>query len=298
MDLTVLSTLSNPKPKPKFTFEAIGTQWVIETPVSLDDALKTAISARIEKFDQTYSRFRSDSLVSEVAKQSGVFEFPQDSEVLVGFYETLYDATDGKVTPLIGRALAQSGYDADYSFVRHKVDDVPRWDEVMAWQGSRLETSRPILLDFGAAGKGYLVDIIGELLKRSGVYEYVIDASGDIRHRGEEVDSIGLENPHDGSRVIGVMNLQNASLCASASNRRQWAGEMHHILDPDLRSPTRAIVATWVRAENTMMADGLATALFFTDGERLREKWDFEYVCLYANGKITHSHEFMGELFI
>lgn len=298
MDLTVPSTPSNPKLKPKFTFEAIGTQWAIETPAPLKAALKTALTTRIEEFDRAYSRFRTDSLVTKVAEQSGVFEFPQDSEALVGFYRTLYDVSDGKVTPLVGRALAQSGYDADYSFVRREVDDVPGWDEVMTWQGSRLEASRPVLLDFGAAGKGCLVDIVAELLEGSGVREYVIDASGDIRHRGGKIDYIGLENPYDASRVIGVMNLQNASLCASASNRRQWAGEMHHIFDPDLRSPTRAVVATWVRAENTMIADGLATALFFTDSERLREKWDFEYVCLYANGKITHSHEFMGELFI
>lgn len=294
----MLSTLSNPKPKCRSAFEAIGTQWVIETPVLLDDALNVAIGKRIEEFDQAYSRFRSDSLVARVAEKPGIFEFPRDSEVLVRFYKTLYDATDGKVTPLVGLALAQSGYDADYSFARREVSEVPKWDDVMIWRGSRLETNRPVLLDFGAAGKGYLVDIIGELLEQSGVPEYVIDASGDIRHRGKEVDTVGLENPHDVSRVIGVMNLQNASLCASASNRRQWAGEMHHILDPDLRSPTHAIAATWARAENTMMADGLATALFFTDGEQLREKWDFEYVCLYADGKITHSHEFMGELFI
>ncbi len=156
----------------------------------------------------------------------------------------------------------------------------------------------PILLDFGAAGKGYLVDIIGELLEEKGIHEYVIDASGDIRHRGPDMERIGLENPHDASWVIGIMNVQNASLCASATNRRQWGGGMHHVLDPSSASPARTVVATWARAETTMIADGLATALFFTEGERLREKWDFQYARLEEGGKVSHSHEFMGELFI
>lgn len=292
------STLSNLKPRHSYTFEAIGTRWCIETLESLTDSLKQTIARRIEEFDLAYSRFREDSLVTQVAKAPGVFDFPEDAHELVTFYRRLYDATNGGVTPLIGAALAESGYDKHYSFKPQVIHEVPEWDEVMSWHGSRLETYQPVQLDFGAAGKGYLVDILGELIENEGVGEYTIDASGDIRHRGGDAETIGLENPFDQSRVIGAMNLQNASLCASATNRRQWGGGMHHIIDPKQRSPTRSVTATWVAAESTLIADGLATALFFTDAEQLREKWDFQYVRLGSNGKITHSHEFMGELFV
>lgn len=51
----------------KFTFDAIGTQWEIETQEPLSPRLEHHILERIQQFDATYSRFRPDSLVSRVA---------------------------------------------------------------------------------------------------------------------------------------------------------------------------------------------------------------------------------------
>lgn len=292
------STLSNHRLKSSFAFEAIGTHWVIESPEPVADKLKRAVAERIETFDQTYSRFREDSLVASLALRAGTYKFPDDSAALMEYYRVLYDVTHGKLTPLVGRAMEEIGYDKDYSLRVGKAHKVPAWDDAMEWKGSSVTTKRAVVLDIGAAGKGYLVDIIGELLEAHGVGEYVIDAGGDMRHRGDDIQRIGLENPYDPTRVIGIMNMQNASLCASAINRRQWGGGMHHVFDPTSLSPTREVVATWVAAETTMLADGLATALFFTDGTSLQKNWDFQYVRLMADGKISHSHEFMGELFI
>lgn len=264
----------------------------------LDDAIRRHIQDRIEAFDRAYSRFRDDSIVAQMSRQAGEYEFPDDAVQLMDFYRALYDATNGRVTPLIGQALAQSGYDKEYSFRQKQVSAIPQWDDVMQWQGNVVTTRQPIVLDVGAAGKGYLVDIIGEILEMHGAAAYVIDASGDVRHRGNESDVVGLENPSDSSRVIGVMNLKNASLCASATNRRTWGSDMHHVFDPASASPTRDVAATWVMANDTMTADGLATALFFVDGDQLSKDWDFQYVRLMTDGKLSHSHEFMGELFI
>ena len=46
-----------------------------------------------------------------------------------------------------------------------------------------LQPTEPIVLDVGAAGKGYLVDIIATLLEDHDIYDYTIDASGDIKQR-------------------------------------------------------------------------------------------------------------------
>lgn len=293
------STRSNQTPRPSYSFAAIGTHWQIETTAPLSAPLRAAIQRRIAEFDRAYSRFRDDSIVAMMAKKAGEYSFPPDAAPLMTFYRQLYDATDGRVTPLVGQALADSGYDKDYSLRPRPAAVVPAWDDVMQWQGSRVVTTKPVMLDVGAAGKGYLVDILGEILERQGIDDYVIDASGDIRHRGRDVQRIGLENPYDPTRVIGVMNLQNGSLCGSAANRRRWGKGMHHIFDPFSGSPTRAVAATWAAAASTMMADGLATALFFVNGPALRRSFgDIQFVRLNADGKLSHSHDFVGELFI
>ena len=135
-------------------FEAIGTKWSIETNKTLTKQLQEAIFTTIEAFDKTYSRFRSDSLVSEISRNAGIYTFPADMDRLFSFYEQLYDITHGKVTPLIGAVLEKAGYDPTYSFIPSKQEDTPLWQQVMHRNGTVLEVTQPITLDVGAAGKG------------------------------------------------------------------------------------------------------------------------------------------------
>lgn len=288
------STASNNKHRHKWQFDAIGTRWKIETDKPLDD-LKDTIAGMIEQFDKTYSRFRDDSLVAGISQKAGDYKFPDDAIKLVEQYEYLYNLTDGAMSPLVGQILHDAGYDQSYTLQPHAVQKAPAWDDVMSWQGATLHTTQPLLLDFGAAGKGYLVDLIGEILDRHGHQEYVIDASGDIRTRGV-AQIIGLENPYDPTMVIGTVEVQNASLCASAVNRRAW-GSWHHIVDPRTAQPVRDIVATWVIAPTTLLADGLATALFFVSGSSITDI-SITYVRLYADGTVEQSPALVGQLFV
>lgn len=285
---------SKTKRKHSWEFEAIGTQWSIETALPLGD-IQTELQDRIELFDHTYSRFREDSLVTAVSQRAGAYKFPKDAEQLVSFYRGLYDATNGAVSPLVGSVLEAAGYDREYTLRPGKVVPAPQWDDVMQWDRGNVQTNRPLVLDFGAAGKGYLVDIVAEKLEQAGVAEYVIDASGDMRLRGSG-QVIGLENPHDTTRVLGTVLVENASLCASAINRRAW-GDWHHVVDPRTAAPVQGVVATWVVAPTTMVADGLATALFFAESSQLAQ-WDFAYARLLHDGTIERSADFVGELYI
>ena len=101
----------------RFAFDAIGTQWEIETDGPLGRRLQQHILDRIEQFDATYSRFRPDSLVSRVAAapDGGRFDFPDDSVALFDLYDRLHTATGGAVDPLVGRDLELLGYDRTYS---------------------------------------------------------------------------------------------------------------------------------------------------------------------------------------
>lgn len=282
----------------KATFDAIGTSWQIESLETLGDALLSDIKECIEKYDKTYSRFRPDSLVSAVAKKAGTFTFPNDSIDLMRFYRSLYDSTDGHVTPLIGSMLERAGYNANYSFEQKNQIILPTWDAAMSWQGATITTTQPISIDIGAAGKGYLIDKISHLLNLHNIDEYVIDASGDLLHKGVSKNIVGLEHPHDASKVIGAITIQNGSICASASNKRVWGDSMHHIFDPHTMQPVRKIIATWAIAENAMIADGIATALFFTLPEKLLNKFDFHYIRMHDDGSVDYSSKFIGELFI
>jgi len=285
-------------------FEAIGTHWQIDTDLQLTTDQWSAIDQRIEEFDRTWSRFRSDSLVSKVAAGPGSFAFPPDAGPLFAFYRRLYELTGGAVTPLIGGALEHLGYDAGYRLsALPGRPTTPDWDAVMTWDGNTLDTAGPVVLDVGAAGKGYLVDIIGELLLSMGVTTYVVDGSGDLAHRGPDVLRVGMEHPADPSKVIGVVPLGNACLAASAANRRAWGSPdraLHHIVDPASGDPVGDVVATWVVADSAMVADGLATALFFLEPAArgtLESDFGARWARVTSAGAAQWSPQFEGELF-
>ncbi|MDO9591154.1 MAG: FAD:protein FMN transferase, partial [Microcella sp.] len=182
------------------SFDAIGVPWRIgvgsaQTPVDsigepLTDDNLTAVLARIEQFDRDWSRFRDDSLVSRIAREPGSWRLPADSPPLFALYEQLHALTDARLSPLVGASLETLGYDAAYRLTPSG-DPLPApvWADAIALrdtaEGLELDTVAPVLLDVGAAGKGYLVDIVGDLLAARGMTETLVDASGDVRVRGE-----------------------------------------------------------------------------------------------------------------
>lgn len=298
-----------------FSFEAIGTHWQIDVhdqrtippltlPLRKEEtkegvlSLEEKIQNRIAVFDKQYSRFRDDSLVFEMFNSAGSFTLPEDARPMMGLYETLYAATDGMLTPLIGSVMVEAGYDSKYSLVPKELHKPRRWQEVMEYEYPVLKLKEPALLDFGALGKGYMIDLVGELLEQEGVSSYVIDAGGDIRHRNPSGQSfrIGLEDPEDASRVIGTVDVVNRSICCSAGNRRAWA-HFHHIINPNTLSSPRDVVSTWVIADSTILADGIATSLFFVSPDRLASLFQFEYCILYPDRSVKMSNGFGAELF-
>ena len=284
-------------------FEAIGTQWIIELWVEPNHAqtLAKQIADCISQFDKTYSRFRSDSWVTKITKP-GSYPVPPDFQPLFDFYQQMYAATDGLVTPMIGSVMEGAGYDAQYSLKPGKLHRPPAWPKAQELQDDTLHVKYSGILDFGAAGKGYLVDIIAALLIKEDVTEFYIDASGDIYHNIPTPTPVGLEDPTDSTKVVGIAKLQAASLCGSAGNRRQWAG-LHHIFDPRSLKPTSTIGAVWVLVPHisdttypTMLADGLSTALFFSKPSLLENSFAFEYVILSTDKSAHTSKHFPGGL--
>ena len=285
-------------------FTAIGTDWRIDTPHSLPESVRRGIDVVTEDFDQVWSRFRADSTVTRIAQaqEGGRFEIPARDVSLVNLYDRLVAATDSAVDPLVGRDLELLGYDAHYTLIpdeagmaaRHRRD---AWGADLRHDGATLITNRPVVIDVGAAGKGYLVDLIAGTLTRAGIDEFVVDGGGDLRHSGPEPVVVGLEHPTLPRRIIGTVPLRDAALCASATSRRAWGEGLHHVLDGRTGRPVHDVVATWVIADDAATADGLATALFLSEPCALAG-FDFRWVRMLADGRVQWSNDFDGDLFL
>jgi thiamine biosynthesis lipoprotein len=281
-----------------FAFQGIGTDWEISTPLPLTAALRESLLDHIERFDAAWSRFRADSLVAAMARAPGRYRFPDEAAALGPLYSTLYGLTDGAMTPLIGSSLERLGYDPAYS-LRPAGPPLPAppWESVLSWSGTSLTASEPVVLDIGAAGKGLLVDLLATELEGAGTGSFIIDASGDLLVRGPDPVSVALEHPYNPAQAIGVVELAGRALCASAANRRAWGDGLHHVLDGTTGQPVRTAVATWALADTAVLADALATALFFVPGGTLQEEFEFSWLTVFSDGSAAYSAAFEGTLF-
>lgn len=284
-------------------FEAIGTSWKIvlpETKVSDAEPVIMAVKDRVAEFDKAYSRFRDDSIAASISKAVGSYRLPDDAKGMFDIYKNLYEVTRGKVTPLIGQVLADAGYDKKYSLKpKEKVAPAAVWDEVMSYEYPDLLVKKPVLLDFGAVGKGYLIDIVASLVRSKGIRSYTIDAGGDIAHLSEQGSPIkvGLEDPTDKAKVIGIAELPSGkSIAGSAGNRRAW-DKYTHIMDPETAESPRHIQAVWAVADTAASADAVTTGLYFASSEALKQRFGFEYLVVNADRSAYTSPGFPGRLF-
>jgi len=285
-------------------FDAIGTRWWIRAG-GLSEELAARVRERIEEFDGAWSRFRADSLVSRWAADwddrvpgERTLALPAEAAPLGRLYRELHELTEGSVTPFLGDSLVRLGYDASYSLVPHgPAIPAPAWGTEARWEGSTITASAPVLLDIGAAGKGLLVDLVCGILSEAGLPEFLVDAGGDLRHHGPGAERIALESPFDSSRAIGVVALRSSALAASGTSRRAWGDGLHHVLDGLTGEPVRRVVASWVLAPEAMLADGLATALFFVPGAELETRYGVEWLSVHSDGHAEGSAYFLEGLF-
>lgn len=281
----------------RWEFTAIGTRWRIDTAAPLAESARAAVTEVIAAFDRDWSRFRTDSLVSALATHGGDAPAPPDAEEMLSLYAELSLATDGAINPLVGDSLSALGYDRSLSLRPGSPTRAPdRWRDVLRFGNGRLALTQPATIDVGALGKGRLVDLVHDTLVSLNEDGFAVDGGGDIRLRGRS-EHIGLEHPYDPRRVVGVVQMTDGALCASATNRRAWGDGLHHVLDARSGMPVHTIAATWAMAPTAMRADAIATALFFDGGPELAHRWGVEWVRMRTDGVIQWSPGSRAELF-
>jgi FAD:protein FMN transferase len=299
-----------PRPEATVAFDAIGTRWTIDTARPLPDAVLRAVRERIDRFDRDWSRFRADSWVAEVARGgAGAYRLPDDAGPLLDAYDVAARTTDGAVNPLVGRALEGLGYDAAYSLRPRRDADgalrtapAPDWRAAAHRDGATLVLDEPALIDVGAGGKGYLVDLVSGVLAAHGAGQHVVEAGGDLRVADLAGAATGpltvaLEDPRDTTRAVGVLRLSDGALCGSATNRRAWGQGLHHVVDARTGAPTADVLATWAVGGSALAADVAATALFFAEPDLVASRFGVRYVVLRADGSLRWSLGLDGEVF-
>lgn len=130
-----------------------------------------------------------------------------------------------------------------------------------------------IELNLGSIGKGYALDRCHELLRESGVEDYLVHGGTSsvlahgIRRDGTPRDGweVGVPHPLRPDRRIGTVHLNGEALGTSGAAFQAFFHEgkkYGHVLDPRTGQPATSVLSATVIAPTAALADALATACY------------------------------------
>jgi thiamine biosynthesis lipoprotein len=237
-------------------FAAMGTDWWIH---SDRPDLHAAAVATVRGLEARLSRFVAGSAVCRLRADGVVTDAALARVVEVAL--ALSASTDGAFSILLGRELADLGYDRTFGAISGGAPGGRPSPTQLRVDGDRVTVEAPgpaAWVDVGGIAKGWTVDHVHDRLRAAGASWALVDGGGDLRGSGRPWP-VGVGEAHDGT-------LHDAAVATSSALGRRWrgddGGDHHDILDPRTgRSAGGPIVVATVHAADATTADALATAL-------------------------------------
>ena len=233
-------------------FRAMGCQMMaaIDSDGLQLDRRLSSVPDWFEGWEQSLSRFRPDSELSELNRHAGE-PWPVSLTLWRVFLAARHaqERSHGLVTPCVLEALIQAGYDRSFAEIAPVGEPVDKPTRPV-FIGSILadETAHTICLppgvglDFGGVAKGWAAQQAVQKLHAYG--PALIDAGGDIAVSGRQRDgspwAIGIADPFQPESILGILLLSGGGVATSGIDYRRWRRDgtwQHHIIDPRTGAP-------------------------------------------------------------
>jgi len=180
-------------------------------------------------------------------------------DISFGGVSSLYDFTGdtGRVPSEeeLGEAMRHTGYE--------KISLLP---------GNRVLVTDPeLLIDLGAAAKGYTADRMYEVLVNAGVTSAYINLGGNVLTLGKKPSGtafrVGIAKPEkDSAESLFTVEAESTSVVTSGTYQRSFEKDgvlWHHLLDTSTGLPLRnGLLSVTVVSGDSLTADILSTSCF------------------------------------
>lgn len=255
-------------------FAALGTAWWIEARLPSGfskEILKNEIIVHLTRFEERYSRFRSDSLVGQLNQNRTIKNPDEELTAILMYAQSLYARTNNAFNFLVCGTLVSRGYGNGLAAPQNAKLPHPEHDLEISIDAITLHAGG---VDFGGFGKGYLIDELATMLRRYDLQEFIINGGGDIyaSHDGNAPIPIHLEHPTETGTYLGTTALFQQGFAASSPYKRVWKrGEK---IETHIVGATE--YASFVKAGSARDADAFATAALLLDDTTLRTVADHE----------------------
>lgn len=271
----------------RFSGETMGTTYHITVITSIftnTDILKDKIARRLNELNLSMSIYKKNSEISRFNENQNTTE---NSKVSDDFYQVLLTAKklyaltegawDGTVNPLVdlwgfGNKIKKNTRIPGKKEIKDILAKIG-FNHINILEENYIAKTNPfVALDLGSIAKGYGVDEVGLLIRRSGIDNYLVEIGGEVYASGIRKDGknwrIGVNTPKKDTpfdQVYKVVRLFNKALATSGDYRNFFEidGKRYsHVIDPVTGFPVdNGIISVSIIADSCIIADGLATAV-------------------------------------
>jgi len=225
----------------------------------------------IARLEQRYSRYRPDSLLSEinrVADAGGVISVDDETAALLDYADTCHRQSDGLFDITSGLLRRVWRFDApvlpDPGAIAPLLERIG-WHRV-GWSGHRLSFAPGMALDLGGIVKEYAADRAATLCRAAGVSHGFVNLGGDIRVMGPQPDGapwrIGVRHPKRAGATLGVLEVHSGAIATSGDYERCVIvdGRRYgHVLNPKTGWPVRRLASVTVLGALCVVTGSAAT---------------------------------------
>jgi len=261
----------------------MGTPCEIQLLANTGEAARRAAEAAmadVVRLEARYSRYRSDSFLSEinrVAAAGGRITVDAETAGLLNYAATCHEQSGGLfdiTSGILRRAWRfDSGALPDQGLIDALLTKVG-WDKVV-WQPPVLEFPLPgIELDFGGVVKEYAADRAAGLCWSAGIRHGMINLGGDIKVLGPRADGspwrIGVRHPRHKDALLQTVELTRGAMASSGDYERCLTIEdvrYGHILNPRTGWPVRHLASVSVIADFCVVAGSASTIAMLKEAE-------------------------------
>jgi thiamine biosynthesis lipoprotein len=257
------------------SFKAMGGPCRMRLEVDDEACADTAIAAavaEVQRLESKYSRYREESLTSQINRAAGTCQpVAVDSETvgLLNYAHTLWCESDGLFDLTSGVLRRAWDFRSGRCPAQREIDallPLVGWDLVVRDQDSVYLPRAGMELDFGGCVKEYAADSAAMQLRQHRVSAALVDLAGDMAAVGAPAGMagwpVGIRHPLEKDSAVARVLLPEGGLASSGDYERclQIEGKRYgHILNPRTGWPTQGLVAVSVLAGQCLVAGSSAT---------------------------------------
>ncbi|NIQ12958.1 MAG: hypothetical protein GTO02_00660 [Candidatus Dadabacteria bacterium] len=242
---------------------------------------------RAKEIDYLFSNYRDDSVLYQVNENAGnkTVKVPKEFIELTQLSIYYSKLTDGAFDITVGKLFNLWKSKGDQNELPSK-QDIEQSLECIGYENIKIDEAKNeisfnvdcIKLDYGAIGKGYVVDEIMDIAKKNGVSKGLVNFGGNIYALSSPPNKkfweVGIRKPGSDNEIISMVNLKNLGVATSGDYEKFFTIDgirYSHILDPKTGLPVKDISSVTAVSKSATESDVYSTAISVLGFEKFLE---------------------------